>query len=214
VSVRQIPPNRRSVTGKWPSAKTGLSHGFESTLERDLMALLDFDPNVDAFHEQPVRIDYLGENGEPRWTIPDVLAIYRRDRKPTLFEVKYAADLFANWKVLHPKLRAASRYARQQGWDFRVITESEIRTTYLQNVKMLLPYRRCAQDVAESELLLTRLREYGELRIDELLAAIYHSKEKRSQLCASLYKLLSSFDIGIDLDEPITNTSLLWTIFP
>lgn len=44
--VRKIRPSNRSITGKWPSLKTNSSQHFESTLERDLITLLEFDDEV------------------------------------------------------------------------------------------------------------------------------------------------------------------------
>jgi hypothetical protein len=43
--------------------------------------------------------------------------------------------------VYRPKFRAAQRYARQQGWRFRLVTERHMRTPYLENAKFLRPYR-------------------------------------------------------------------------
>ena len=213
VSVRQIPPNRRSVTGFRPSVKSGRLHAFESALERDLMTLLEFDGNVDRFAEQPCKITYRGADGRNRTHVPDILAIYRsEDRpppKPVLYQVKYRADLFENWPRLHPGLRAAARYARTQKWRFRIMTEVEIRTARLENAQFLLPYMRCAPDDDDELLLIATLKKTGEVNAESLLLSIYRGVENRARLIPSLWRLVGRKTIVADLDRPLTMHSVL-----
>lgn len=96
--VRKIPTNRRSITGLVSSRKNDRMTGFESSLERDFLLLLDFDRNVERYEEQPVTIRYRDREGKRRTYTPDVLVLYRqnltgRDTCPLLCEVKYRADL-------------------------------------------------------------------------------------------------------------------------
>lgn len=44
--VRTIPKNYRNVTGIAASSRAGGAAQFESTLERDFLALLEFSPDV------------------------------------------------------------------------------------------------------------------------------------------------------------------------
>jgi hypothetical protein len=140
--VRKIPKNYRSLTGlvatmkrAGPGVRGGMA-GFESSLERDLLILLDFDPAVLSYEEQPVRIDYRDAQGHARHYTPDVLVTWRCDGVPShLVEVKYRADLKTDRRALKPAFRAAHGHARERGWTFRLLTEVEIRTPYLRNVK-------------------------------------------------------------------------------
>ncbi len=63
-----------------------------------------------------------------------------------LIEVKYAADLDANRAHLLPTFEAAQAWAAQGGGTFRVATEREVRTPFLQNAKRLLPLRNAPID--------------------------------------------------------------------
>jgi TnsA endonuclease N terminal len=147
VPVRIISRNSRSLTGKVIDFRRQSAVAFESALERDLYVLLDFDAAVAQFEEQPVTIPYRDPAGVSRTYTPDVLVYYhvgltdQQDRQPVLYEVKYRDDLRANWGDYKPKFKAARRYAREQGWAFRLITEREIRTPYLKNAKFLRAYR-------------------------------------------------------------------------
>jgi hypothetical protein len=74
VSVRK-PSNRGGVRkniGKTPSLKAGRPVWWESLLERDYIVLLEFDPDVITFVEQPFRVRYSFE-GRVRHYTPDFL---------------------------------------------------------------------------------------------------------------------------------------------
>ncbi len=160
--VRTVPKNSRSLTGLVPNPRTQAMTAFESSLERDFLLLLDVDPDVEFFEEQPVKIIYHDAKGGRRTYTPDVLVRYRTDppparhSKPLLCEVQYRDDLRQHWVEYRPKFRAAQRYARQQGWRFQVVTERHVRTPYLENVKFLRPYRTLpVNDAYRTQLLST-----------------------------------------------------------
>ena len=128
--VREIGVSTRGVTGSVPSFGR-----YESSLERDLMEILRFDPHVERFTPQPLTIEYLDRDGRTRNYTPDGLIHFKADsgshQVPVLFEVKHREDFRKDWKILLPKFRAAKAYCLVQGWRFEVFTEREIRTPYL-----------------------------------------------------------------------------------
>src|SRR5919109_3163101 len=176
--VRIIPKNSRSLTGLVLNTRTQSMAVFESSLERDFLLLLDFDLDVECYEEQPVKIVYHDANGRRRTYTPDVLVRYRTDRlqarhtKPLLCEVKYRDDLRQHWAEYRPKFRAAARYARQQGWRFRLVTERSIRTPYLDNVKFLRSYQAMAINASSRTWLLNTLVALGETTPARLLTAM------------------------------------------
>ena len=79
--VRIVPKNYRNhLTGLVPNSRTQAMTAFESTLERDFLLLLDFDPDVEFYEEQPLKITYHDEAGQRRTSTPDVLVRYRTER--------------------------------------------------------------------------------------------------------------------------------------
>ena len=64
--VRSIPKNYRSLSGKVIDARSCGAVEFESALERDFYLILDFDPAVARFEEQPVTIAYRDPEGISR----------------------------------------------------------------------------------------------------------------------------------------------------
>ncbi|MHB8461032.1 MAG: TnsA endonuclease N-terminal domain-containing protein [Vulcanimicrobiaceae bacterium] len=212
MSVRQIPPNRRSVTGLLPSWKNGKMVSFESALERDYASTLDFDRAVSTFETQPLVIDYSGPDGKARRGYPDFLVHFRPQLHlpPLLVDVKYRKDLFAQWTVLKPRLKAALAFASTRGWNYKIMTEVEIRTTSLKNVRFLLPYARCAPDPMHEELLMNTLRIFQSTSPSDLLKACYSCEWNRAQLIPTLWCLVGRRLIATDFDQLLTMTSAIW----
>lgn len=208
--VRKIPPNRRSLTGAVASRKNDRMVASESSLERDLLVLLDFDPTVERYEEQPVRIEYRDAGGRKHTYTPDILVHYHQEiapLPPLLYEVKYRQDLFNNWKEIKPKIRAGRAYARDQGWRFKIITEHEIRTPFLENARFLRQYLRFQPGEDERRLLLDALREVQTSEPDSLLFAIYQEPVKRAELLPTLWHLIASGHIQADLSQPLNMRS-------
>jgi TnsA endonuclease-like protein len=216
--VRHIPKNRRSVTGFVASGINAKQAAFESTLERDFMLLVEFDPDVLSYEEQPVRIDYLSADGQARHYTPDILATYRQIpnsttlKPPLLAEIKYRRDLFEQWRGLKPKFRAARRYAKERGWSFKIITEVEIRTPYLKNVKFLRQYQRRPINLDGAGLLLQKASELGSTDPESLLASMCQDAHDRAHLLPTLWSLVAQRKIGADLNQPLTMQSLIWPV--
>lgn len=211
VSVRTIPPNRRSVTGLLPSRKNGPTVPFESALERDLATILEFDDAVLTFEAQPVEVVY--SRGTRRCTgVPDFLATYRTHlgRRPLLCDVKYRKELFERWTELKPRLVAARRYARERGWDYRILTEIEIRTQYLANARFLLPYQGLCPDPIHEQQLLEMLATMRATTVQRLLEACCKDLINRAQLIPTLWCLVGRLHIGTDLERPLTMSSDIW----
>ena len=215
--IRKIPTSRRSLTGMVASRKNARLVASESSLERDLLVLLEFDPVVERYEEQPVCIEYTDREGHRHTYTPDALVYYHAhrvpisDARPLLCEVKYRADLFTNWKEYKPKIRAGRAYARQNDWRFKILTEHEIRTPYLWNAKFLRQYRRAALNERDAHLLLNALREIGESDPDQLLACLHQEPLKRAELLPTLWWLVSDGQIGADLSQLLTMRTRLWT---
>ena len=56
--VRKIRKSHRSITGTVVSTKAGGGADYESTLERDYLLQLEFDPQVRELWPQPLTIEY------------------------------------------------------------------------------------------------------------------------------------------------------------
>lgn len=208
--ARVIGMNHRSVTGR--VAIGGTSIPFESTLERDLLIILDFDPLVVDVLEQPFRITYQGTDGRERSYTPDYLVEYDGGER-VIYEVKYRANLKEEWVRLKPKFQAAIRYAKHNGMRFSIITDVEIRRTpYLGNAKFLRTYRDRAPDLAIEEQLVRTLAVLGETTPETLLIAAYWTLENRMKAISSLWRLVAIGRVHADLQCPLSMSTSIWVI--
>lgn len=214
--VRKIPMNSRSLTGKYAvKGRPGETSGFESSLERDFMTILDFTIEVARWEEQPVEICYQDAAGRARRYYPDILVLYRRDVVPArhmpheLCEVKYREDLRVNWAEYKEKFKAARRYAREQGWRFRIMTEREIRTDLLFNARFLLPYRRHKPGPGEIEQLMERIERLGETTPRELLSGLSQNKWAQGRLISTLWYLLARRRLVADFTRPLSMETVI-----
>jgi hypothetical protein len=214
--VRTVPKNYRSLTGLVPNTRTQSMTAFESSLERDFLLLLDFDPDVEFYEEQPVKITYHDDRGRRRTYTPDVFVRYRTDRlpaqhtQPHLCEVKYRDDLRHHWAEYRPKFRVAQRYARQRGWRFRVVTEKHVRTPYLENVKFLRSYQTIPINERYQTQFLNALSALEETDPASLLTATSQDRWQQAQMLPMLWQLIARREVGTDLAQPLTMHSRIW----
>lgn len=216
MAVRKIRATYRSVTGLVADAQSARSTGYESTLERDFIKHLIFNKNVLGHEEQPLTINFIDASGNQRRYTPDLLVSYRKDValtkdwQPLLTEVKYRSDLFQHWAELKPKFRAARAYARERRWEFAVITERELRTSYLKNITFLLEFRKHPVDEALTLLLLETTAGKRPATPVSLLTFLTNDATQRATLLPTLWQLIANGRIGVDLEQRLTMSSPIW----
>ena len=206
---RKIKKNYRSVTGVFPGNKSIGPAEFESTLERDLIILLEFAPQVLQYEVQPITIPWVDSEGKKRNYTPDALVKTTTRSIPQLLEVKYKSDLSENWQLLKEKHAAARKWATSKGLKFNVITENNIRGTYLENAKFLLNYSKSIPPVEMMELVLNILNKNTKLKVNDLLAKAFHDEWRQAQLLTVVWYLVATFQIDIDLNKKLTMESKL-----
>ena len=70
MAVRKVSNRGGNIIGHFPSLKMRRMVAFESTIERDYLYLLDYDPSVTNFEEQPLTISYAYQGKSYHYT-PD-----------------------------------------------------------------------------------------------------------------------------------------------
>ncbi len=198
--------NARS-TGKYPSWKTGRVHQFESTAERNAFRLLDCDPSVLSFIEQPCVIRYWAD-GTLRTHFPDILVQYRYLKE--LWEVKTLAD--AQKDEVSSRTEYMERTLPAQGYAYRLITaESLSDRDRLRNQELLLTYGRAPLSVFARSGMLSLIRETGGITWAQASEA-KHLGNGRATLCRLVLEGLLSFDpsslIGPNTTFELTEESL------
>ncbi len=207
--ARKIRANTRSVTGKFPSLKTNTSHHYESSLERDYISLLEFDRTVASFSMQPVTITYSQEDKMARYT-PDVAVHYlvECNLKPLLVEIKHAAELVEKQDYLRPKFLAAEKYASDNGYEFKVITEKEIRTDYLFNVRFLAGYLRGSIESKFIAIIMSEINKHGSITPFQLTSSL--DKEISAYVLFALWQMLATRILQCDLQHKLNMNTRIW----
>lgn len=206
--VRKIRQSDCSITGKRPSLKTNASQHFESTLERDHVILLEFDDDIENYVVQPVTIHYEHNNRSTRYT-PDVAVYYKSalQRKPVLIEIKYHAELIEKKDELERKFNAAKEYASNNGFEFKVVTEKEIRTDYLYNIKFLSRYSNSVTDQNLVQLVCARFANTT-LTAQQLICN--DDEESKARVLHALWQLVADKTLECDMNQRITMTTITW----
>lgn len=213
--TRVIKKNHTSLTGKVSNSE-GRLNSFESSLERDFILITNFDPNVERFIEQPVRIEYFDE-GKLRHYTPDFLIFYRNNDenqpyyKPRLIEIKYLDKLRKDKTLLKPKFDAAWDYCEVKGWEFKVLTENDIRSDFLFNAKFLSGYLNSDEvKIEDIDYLIERLGELNYATPTELIENYSNNKVKKAHLLFTIWYMVANHLIGADLSNRLTMKSEIW----
>lgn len=210
--VRRIPKNYLCVTGAFASKKNGRMVSFESLLERDHLLLLEFDPTVKSFEEQPVTVLVNKPGSSTGKYVPDVFVQYvdSEQKRPLLAEVKHSSDLERKADKYTPKFEAAQRFANAQEWDFDTVTEQQIRGQFLQNIKFLREYRNVQpqpEDISHVIITLTNLGGFAELKT--LLKELSPNVMAQLHWVPTIWHLVVTSQLLVALDEPLSDTTPL-----
>jgi hypothetical protein len=182
--VRKVRSNGRTIVGL-VSSKKNMSVQFESYLEENFLYLLSFDSDVTTYISQPVRILYTDQTGKNRTYVPDYLVEY--SRSPTvLFEVKTREWIKHNRQEHKRNNEAAKRFAAEKNWDFRVITDKELRTEFVHNIRRLFRFQDYPIDPISADFIRDKLRSGG-MPIEEL---VRQAKDSGPLILATIWAML------------------------
>jgi hypothetical protein len=222
--VRKFQPSSFGVTGRAATVKSDRSQQSESTLEHDFLTLLEYDRRVEQYASQPITLRWRDAEGRHRYT-PDVVVSYtdiavRSDPtlRTTLFEVKYRSELKEKWAEFKPKFKAAIAWTRDADMRFRIITEREIRTPYLENARFLLGYRskRMPKNAGLNGEIQERIRvtlyRLQRTTPQELLAAMTPVEHYQAEFLPWIWYLINCNAIGCDLHKPLNMVSAIWSL--
>ena len=138
MAVRRVSNRGGNVIGRFPSLKANRMVMFESLIEWDFLYVLDYEPSIESFEEQPLTIPYTFQD-RPHTYTPDFHIV--QAGQDILAECKPAArvDQADNQR----KFEAARDWCAARGWSFWIVTDQQLRSGYrLENIKRLTFYAR------------------------------------------------------------------------
>lgn len=185
--------NARSA-GKYPSWKMGRMMHWESSNELNAFRLLDCDPNVTSYSEQPCRIVYV-RDGVERVHYPDILVTTHQGKQ--LWEVKPRSD------AVEPEVLARdtflSRVLPRWGYKYRtVLAEDLSRQPRLSNANLLLSLGKRALSDCEWEDVRRTMADHESLVWSEACAGNYGPKG-REILCSLVLRGVLAIDMNVSI---------------
>ena len=193
------------MIGHFPSLKMGRMVAFESLIEQDLLYVLDYEPDVLTFGEQPVQIEYPWQGKMLHYT-PDFHVVRLAGQE--LVECKPQALL--GTEENQRKFKVAEEWCKKQGWKFSVVTDQELRTGHrLNNIKLLTRYARVSVKPEMVQRILDHLSSMPS-PIALLEASNLIEPDHPDQGVAALLYLAFHHRIGLPLEiAPISGATLI-----
>lgn len=205
---RAVQSTPRSMAGRYPSSKTGLTIGFESkTMELAAILRLEADDETIAYVDQPpsLQLTYkVNGRGRGHRHTPDFLRV--SERGVTLIEVKTETALESRpalftktagrWKC-PPALAAAA----ELGLGHEVWSEPDFRSSYIRNLRMLEEYlTRSCGDLPGETAALGAIRALLEERPRIALASAVQMLSGTANI-DHLLKAIARGSVAADLDN-------------
>jgi hypothetical protein len=203
MKARKITNKRtKKVIGKFPSLKMGRLVWWESQIERDYIYLLEFDPAVISYEEQPLRISY-HLNGKERHYTPDFLV--KRTDKSLIIEVKPEEE--AQKEENQRLFKTASAICARDNYDFIIITDKMIRVQpRLDNIKLLTRYQRIPINDPHYQIICNEFfAKSSEASLNEVMQ-FFASRDVGKQV---VFSLLYWGVLAVDLMQPIEGMSVV-----
>jgi hypothetical protein len=191
--------------GKFPSIKMNRMVDYQSPIERDLIYLLDFEPAVITYYEQPLSIYYKAES-KLRCYTPDFSVIH--NGCTYLVECKH--HNFLRPEENRPKWEAARCWCAVKGARFVIVTDEMIRTgPLLDNVKLLTDHARYPVDNSTIVVLLQKANANATITLGELARSI--APQQPETITPAILNLIYRRLLSTSIEEaPITATSPIW----
>ena len=189
-SRKVVTRSKARPTGKYPSWKMGRMIQWESINELNAYRLLDANPSVSGYHEQPFTIQYQ-LNGEVRLHYPDTLVLFGATKE--LWEIKPASD------VVKPDVAERTALLTgalpNHGFAYRLVIAEELgREPRLTNVLALLKFGRNPISSVDREHLRMVLLQEGWITWGALASGAIGAKG-RHVVCRLVLEGVLTFDL-------------------
>ncbi len=211
---RKIPPGRIQITGRTIFDGHQVVE-FEGPLERDFLLLLRFDTSVARVQSQPFTIRYQNPNGRTYDCTPDYLVVRKSIHddtevlQSTIYEVRIKKKADMADPTFAARCHALRAYCLNNRMSFEVITDLEIRTPLLDNLKTLSPYAGSVAPPHFMDAVAHHISTKSPITFGRLLAALRAEKDGRINVRGHLFWMLLRNAILWDRHQPLTDDTLI-----
>lgn len=205
MSVRTVSNRGGNIIGRFPSFKLGRMVDFESLIERDLIFVLDFEPDIETFCEQPLTIEYQ-DDGKVRHYTPDFHVVKKGQN--ILIECK--PEKFVQSAKNQRKFRAGQAWCETRGWTYQLVTDQSLNSGYrLQNIKHLTQFARYVISPAMRQCICAfLLATSSPVTIAEVMVMVAPQAPASVQI--PLYHMAFHHELILPLDQaPLSPDSLI-----
>lgn len=206
---RNISLSEISLTGRISSIKNNSAIEFESSLERDFIYLLEYNPDVNQYIEQPIIIKYYSKRKEKSYT-PDFYVEYSENKKE-LIEIKYQEDLKVNEDKYRDKFSATQEFCLRNNMIFKILTEKDIRTPTLFNAKFLLPYKRLPRNTEKQgiKIIADIIKSERKISVKDIIETATQVKEKRPEYLYLLWYIVANNFVYYNKDVQLNMNTVI-----
>ena len=206
--VRKIKKSYISCVGYFKSYKNNKQLAFESILERDFFTLLEFEQNVVAYEEQPLKIKYQLKASNTRYT-PDVLIIYS-DGSKKIFEVKYQSNIDSDPELQYKISILKQEIAKQMSIPFDTFTDTQIDQIYFKNCVFLYKNAFTPDNNTITFQVVESINNISTpVSIKSFLERLSAKQTEQLQILPYLWHEIFKNRSVINMNQPITMSSLL-----
>jgi hypothetical protein len=202
-----------NIIGSFSSLKMKSSIKYESTIERDFLYFLEYDPTVVEYYAQPMIIKTTDIKGKGHTYTPDFQVI-RIDRRE-IIECKPEALL--DQPHSKQQIEMGEGWANDNDHSFVIVTDTDLRKDHtLANLKLLWRYSRLAIPTVTMANCITHLKMHPEgVTFEDLarfLASVADMVEMQQPYKQTpfIYGMMFRHIMKIDPAKPIIPTTILW----
>lgn len=193
-SRKVISRSNARPTGKYPSWKMGRMLQWESENELRAFRLLDCEPDVTSFNEQPCEVEYVLD-GQIRRHYPDILV--EANCREELWEVKPES------KASAPEVAARTSLLvhdlPKYGYTYRVLLAEDLAMQpRLKNDFFLLRFGRRTATDCEWESIRRTFNDRGSLLWSDACSGVYGPRG-RETLCSLVLRGVLTFDTSLPI---------------
>ncbi|OTX80737.1 hypothetical protein BK726_02135 [Bacillus thuringiensis serovar londrina] len=187
---------------------------FFSDLEYEHWLLVECNPAIKKFCEQPLKVEYI-LNDKIRYSIPDMWILYS-DKSEKMIEVKYMSSLLPShpkYKQTLQQITVQQEWCKSNGLYHEVKTEKKIRENriLLDNYRKMIPFIRNYSESIEpiNKLIFLELNKSVKLTFQEISTIFHH--ENHNQIYISVIYLIYTGIIHSDLHiNPLNKNTEVW----
>lgn len=171
----------------------------ESSLERDFLQWMAFIPSLVRIEEQPVRICDRGRTYTPDFNLELRIQPSRfyGTEFTHLLEIKPFRVLQEDWDELEPRIELGADYARAHGWNFKVLTELEIRPAEFPLIQFLRRFLWVGPHLDLTQFLLDLLAYQPRTLLELLECTKKNLGLEPRQVLPTIWHLVATRKIGL-----------------